>query len=37
MLPDALKNSYTTIPKLKPIIENIKEDDNPILCLVKLK
>lgn len=37
MLPDALKNSYTTIPELKPIIENIKEDDNPILCLIKLK
>lgn len=37
MLPDVLKNSYCDIPELKPIIDNIKEDDNPILCLLKFK
>ena len=37
MLPDALKDSYCTIPELKPIIDNVKEDDNPILCLLKFK
>lgn len=37
MLPDALKDSYCTITELQPIIDNIKEDDNPILCLLKFK
>lgn len=37
ILPSELKQKNTTIPELKSIIGDIKEDDNPILCLLKFK
>lgn len=37
LFPESLKRRKTTIPALEPVLETIKEDDNPVLCLFTLK
>lgn len=37
MFPNALKEQNSSFPELNTIIDNMKEDDNPILCLLKFK
>lgn len=35
MLACTLKTYKSSLPELQPIIKNIKEDDNPVICLLK--
>ena len=38
MLQPSLLTTYNSYPsELKPVVEKIKEDDNPIICLLKFK
>lgn len=35
MLACTLKTYKSSLPELQPIIKDIKEDDNPVICLLK--